>query len=82
MPRHHSFVKQKFKPMSVHDIMDDPWPHDTASKKDLEKALREAFDLERIKPMHVLKVSTQETPTVLCMASCDCCHGIAFAANL
>ena len=40
--------------------MDYPWPHDSASKKVFEQALGEAIESERIKPMHVLKVSMQE----------------------
>lgn len=54
----HPFVVQNLKPASVHDIMDYPWPCDSASRKVFEKALAESVKLERIKPMHVLKVST------------------------
>lgn len=52
------FVLQNLKPASVHDIMDYPWPCDADSRKAFEKALTESFKLERIKPMHVLKVGT------------------------
>ena len=67
--------------MSIHDIMDSPWPHDSDSKKVFDKALGEGFELDRIKPMHVLKVSIQKASTVQCLARCDCCHGKAFTVN-
>lgn len=69
----HPFVMQNLKLASVHDIMDYPWPCDSVSRRVFEKALAESVKLERIKPMHVLKVPG----IVQYMANCDCWYGTA-----
>ena len=43
--------------VSIHDIMDRPWPTTLASKKAFEKALADALNSQRIKAMNVKEVS-------------------------
>lgn len=63
--------------ISIHDIMDHPWPSDLASKKEFAKALAEALQSQRVKAMSVKEVSSWwffmvQCRGIACASACSC----------
>ena len=66
-------MMQDMKEISIHDIVDDPWPFDGASARALAEALAHAETAGRLMKMTIQKVCSLDCAFVQCLSLHETC---------